>query len=418
MISLWKRLPLPLLLLLLLAALPPFTHADALTFGRALDLAERQSPLMQANAASINAAQHETVSAGRLPDPKLVFGVDNYPVSGPMKGSLEGDFMTMQKVGVMQDIPNSAKRQAQREQASANVATAEAQRRVVRLKVRVATAQAWLNCYYLERKLSVFDQLARENTTLASAIRAQVAAGRSEAVDAIAQKQEEARLEDRRDELHRDIAKATAALRQYVGAEADSPLDGSAPAMSLDAAALRGHLHTHPELQAFSAQQGAAEAELHAAQAEKRPDWGVELDYQKRGAQFGNMVSLQFTVGLPLFGETRQDPMIAAKAEQLNRVEAEREAMSRDRSNEQENDLAEQDALDRQLQRAQQQVLPLAEQRVALQTASYRAGKAPLTSVLSARRDRLDEALKAIDLQNQLAAVTAKLYFAYGAGAQ
>jgi len=414
MISLWKRLPLPLLL----AGLAPFAHADALTFGRALDLAEFQSPLMQANTASINAAQHETMAAGRLPDPKLVFGVDNYPVSGPMRGSLEGDFMTMQKVGVMQDIPNSAKRQAQTELASANVTNAEAQRRVVRLKVRLAAAQTWLNRFYLERKLSVFDQLARENTMLAGAIRAQVAAGRSEAVEVIQQKQEEARLDDRRDELRRDIAKATAALRQYVGAEADSPLGGAAPVMPLDAAALRGHLHAHPELQAFSAQQGAAEADLHAAQAEKRPDWGVELDYQKRGAQFGNMVSLQFTVGLPLFGETRQDPMIAAKAEQLNRVEAEREAMRRDHAAEQENDLAERDALERQLQRTREQQLPLAEQRVALQMGSYRAGKASLASVLSARRDRLDEALKAIDLQNQMAAVTARLYFSYGAGAQ
>ncbi|MCW3478191.1 TolC family protein [Neisseriaceae bacterium JH1-16] len=414
MIPLWKRLPLPLLL----AGLAPFVHADVLTFGRALDLAERQSPLLQANIATINAAQHETVAAGRLPDPKLVFGVDNYPVSGPMKGSLEGDFMTMQKVGVMQDIPSSAKRQAQTELASANVTNAEAQRRVVRLKVRVAAAQAWLNRFYLERKLSVFDQLARENITLTGAIRAQVASGRSEAVDAIQQKQEGARLEDRRDELRRDIAKATASLRQSVGAEADSSLAGDAPTMPLDAGLLRNHLHTHPELQAFSAQQGVAEADLHAAQAEKNPDWGIELDYQKRGAQFGNMVSLQVTVGLPLFGETRQDPMIAAKAEQLNRVEAEREAMRRDHAAEQENDLAERDMLDRQLQRIREQQLPLAEQRVALQTASYRAGKASLASVLSARRDRLDEELKAIDLQNQAAAVTAKLYFAYGAGAQ
>jgi outer membrane protein TolC len=412
MTSLWKRLP------LLLAGLAPFAHAEPLAFDRALDLAERQSPLMQANTASINAAQHEAVAAGRLPDPKLVFGVDNYPVSGPTRGSLEGDFMTMQKVGVAQDIPNSAKRRAQTEQASANVANAEAQRRVVQLKVRLATAQAWLNRFYLESKLSVFDQLARENATLAGAIRAQVASGRSEAVDVIQQKQEEARLEDRRDELRRDIAKATASLRQYVGAEADGPLGGTAPAMPLDDAALRERLSAHPDLQAFSAQQGAAEADLHAAEAEKKPDWGIELAYQKRGSQFGNMVSVQVTVGLPLFGETRQNPMIAAKAEQLNRVEAEREAMRRDRTNEQESDLAERKALSRQLERTRLQVLPLAEQRVALQTASYRAGKAPLASVLSARRDRLDEQLKAIDLQNQAAAVTARLYFAYGEGKQ
>jgi len=56
-----------------------------------------------------------------------------------------------------------------------------------------------------------------------------------------------------------------------------------------------------------------AQAEVHGAEATKRPDWGVELSYGHRGAAFSDMVSLQFTLGLPVFSGTRQDPQIEAK---------------------------------------------------------------------------------------------------------
>src|SRR5271165_3665099 len=89
----------------LLAGLASAVSAEPLTFGRALDLAQRQSPLLRAGDASIRAAQFEATASGHLPDPKLVAGIDNYPVSGPNRGTLEGDFMTMQKLGFMQEVP-------------------------------------------------------------------------------------------------------------------------------------------------------------------------------------------------------------------------------------------------------------------------------------------------------------------------
>ena len=405
-------------LLCLLAALASAAAAEPLTFGRALDLAERQSPLLQASDASIRAAQFEAAASGRLPDPKLTIGLDNYPVSGPMRGSLEGDFMTMQKIGFLQEVPNAAKREAQVRSAAANVSTSEAGQRITQWRVRLATAQAWLNRFYLERKLEVMDELAAENASLASILNAQVTSGRSEAVESIEQRQELARLEDRRDDLRRDIAKAIAALAQIIGTGAQDPLAGAAPDMFVDAGRLRDRMEKHPELQAIAAAHAAADADVNTAKAEKRPDWGVEVSYAKRGPQFGNMVSVQFTVGLPLFAGTRQDPLIASKAMQRSRVAAEHEAMRLDRAGELDADLAARDALLSQLHRSTEQSVPLAEQRVALLTSAYGAAKTNLAAVFVARRDLLDERLRAIDLQSQLDAVTAKLYFTFDAGAQ
>ncbi len=263
-----------------------------------------------------------------------------------------------------------------------------------------------------------FDQLDQENRLLADTVRAQVASGKGQPADAVMAEQEQADLADRRDGLTRDIAMAIASLRRYVGADADDPLPGDAPALAVDPERYRAHLHHHPEVELFAAKSGEARAELHEAQAEKKPDWGVELAYQRRGPQFGNMVSVQFTIGLPIFSKSRQDPMIASKAADLERADAERDAMLRDHLNELDNGLAEYTSLTRQLDRVNQTWLPLARQKVDLLTAGYRSGRTDMGTVLAARRDLIERRMKAIDLENQRAQIAAKLYFTYGGDEQ
>ena len=401
-------------LLALLAGMSGLAHAGPLSFNAALDIAERQSPNLASNRAQIQAAQASAIPAGALPDPKIFTGIDNYPVSGPDRGRLNADSMTMQKIGVMQEFPNAAKRQARVAVAEASIETAEAQRQVERLKLRRATALAWLNRYYLERKIALFDNLDKENQLWAEAVRAQVASGRTQIADSVMPKQEAVQLADRRDDLIRDLVKAKAGLRRYVGGEADEPLVDALPALNIDAAYLREHLHRHPELQAFTAETRKAEAEVREAQAMKKSDWGVELAYQRRDARFGNMVSVQFTFEIPVSPSTRQDPRIAAKQQELYRIDADREAMLRDHTNELENDLADYQTLTRQLERANQTALPLAQQKVDLQYAGYRSGKSDLTTVLTARREIVDQRLKIIDIEAQRTAMAAQLYFAYG----
>jgi outer membrane protein, heavy metal efflux system len=405
-------------LLLSLAMLPGVAHAAPLSFTAALDLAERQSPNLAANAAQINAAQSSAISAGALPDPKLFIGVDNLPVTGADSGHFNRDFMTMQKIGVMQDIPNAGKRKAREEVAEAGIDVASAQRRITRTQLRRDTAIAWLNLYYVERKLTLFDELDQENKTLYAAVKAQIGSGRSAVADAVMPRQEAAQLADRRDDLARDLAKARATLRRFVGKEADEPLTGEPPLLSPESDKLRHQLHLHPELQAFAADTRKAEAEVHEADAMKHSDWGVELAYQKRAPQFSNMVSVQFTFDLPIATKYRQDPLIAAKQEELSRIAADREAMLRDHTNELENDLADYTALTHQLDRAEQTSLPLAREKVDLQSASYKAGKGDLSAVLTARRELIEQRLKTIELEAQRAAIAAQLHFAYGESAQ
>lgn len=391
--------------------------AEPLSFEAALEIATQSSPDIAVQTASVEAARSAAVAAGRLPDPKLAVGIENLPVTGAEQWSLTRDFMTMRKVGIAQNLPNRAKRQAQTDADAANIGRAEAQRRVSILTVRRDTALAWLNRYYFERRGALFDELDRENQLFAQAVQAQLAGGRGTPADAVAPKQEAAEIADRRDELAAAITRSKSTLKRWVGVAAEEPLHGGPPALALDSQHLREHVHEHPDLAVFVPMTQMAQAEVHEAEASKRPDWGVELAYGRRGSAFSDMVSLQFTLDLPFFAKTRQDPRIQAKHQELARVQSERDAMLRDHTQELEGDLAEYDVVTRQLSRLRDVHLPLAREKVDYQFASYRAGKAELSSVLVARRELIEQRLKEIELEAKYASTTARLYYFYGPGA-
>jgi outer membrane protein, heavy metal efflux system len=391
--------------------------ADPLSFKDALFIATRSSPDIAAQTARVEAARSSSKAAGALPDPKLVVGVDNLPVTGAEQGSLTRDFMTMRKVGIMQEIPNAGRREAREAEAAAAIEQTQAEQRVLTLSIRRDTALAWLTRYYLERKGALLDDLKQENTLFDQTVEARFSAGNGSPADVIEPKQEAAEIADRRDALAGDIAQANSRLKRWVGAAAAEGLAGDPPALSVDTDLLRGHVHEHPELAVFVPMTLKAQAEVHEAEAAKKPDWGVELSYGRRGSDFSDMISLEVTIGLPIFGASRQDPLIAAKRQDLSRIESERDTMLRDHTQELEADLAEYEVRTRQLARLREVRLPLARQKVDYQFASYRAGKADLSAVLTARRELINERMTELELEGQRQATLAKLYYFYGPGA-
>jgi outer membrane protein TolC len=388
--------------------------AAALTLDEALRLAETNAPSLNAQDAKIQAASSAAIPAGELPDPKLVLGVQNYPVGGPDRYSLDKDFMTMQMVGWRQDMPNGDKRKARIEVAEAGVERAAAERRVERLKVRQATALAWIGSYSVERKQALLQDFYKENRLLSDTVRAQIAGGRAQPADAVTPKQEAARLAEQEDNLTLERTQARAALKRWIGTAANDKPEGSLPQWSVEPATFNHQLQHHPELAAFAPMAREAQAKVQEAVSEKKSDWSWEVDYQHRGREFGDMVSVQFSWDLPLFPESRQNPKIAARQAELSQIEAEREALSREHTEQLENELADYVRLDRAVLRNQQSLVPLAKEKVELSLASYRAGKGDLNAVVSARRELIEARLKQIDVEEQRALTAARLHFAYG----
>ncbi|QKE40432.1 MAG: TolC family protein [Ferrovum myxofaciens] len=399
----------PLVPAILLATWAPVCHA--LTYQEALDIAESRASELKARQNTVSAAQAARISAGELPDPKLVMGVDNLPVQGSEAWSTTRDFMTMQRVGVMQEVTNGDKREAVRQLADTKVARADAELEIERLSVKRQTRLAWLKVYFLQQQQALLDQIEAENHMLSTAVTARLAAGQGKGSDSLQSRQESIALEDRRDDLERDLSKARADLARWVGAIATEPLTGPPPAYTPNPEHLRHNLDRHPDIAIFGIQEDSGRAEVNLAKAAKKSDWAVELDYEHRAPLFGDMISIQFTFDLPIFAKTRQNPQIAAREQELERVSAERESMVRDHMAQLEALLAEQTALVRQIDRIDQDWLPLGQQKVDLTLAEYRSGQEPLTSVLDARKFLIDTRMKRIDLAARRAAIETELSY-------
>ncbi len=387
--------------------------AEPLTLDHALTLATQETPALRAEAAQADAARQAAVPAGALPDPKLALGFDNVPIEGPNSFSLTSEPMTMTRIGLMQEFPNESKREARIAVAQGRIGLTEAQIRVTRLAVLRETAVAWIARDTVERQLARIDALDSENRLFDAAVRARIAGGKGSALEAVASRQEAALIDSRRDDLDARRQQAIAVLKRWIGPAAEAPLQGAVPDWPISRDALTHALHGHPELAIFDPKERVLDAEVAEAQADKKPDWALEMAYLKRGSQYGDMAMLQVSFDLPVFAATRQDPKIAAKLAERAGLDAEREAVMREHAAMLEKDLAEYQRLDNAVRRQRQVLLPLAKEKVDLALAAWRGGKGELVDLVMARRELVDADLEAIALEGARNQMAAQLHFAY-----
>jgi outer membrane protein TolC len=320
----------------------------------------------------------------------------------------------MLSVGIEQDVPNRAKRRARADRARADITVAEAEQLLARRNVRVATATAWIDLFYAERRLALLDSLAAELRKEVQTAPAQLAAGAVRPAATVEPEQAQAALGDRRAGLVAELRKARAELRKWLPQSGPVEVAGAPPRYTPDPVQLRASLDELPDLRVKSAAIGQAEADASAARAEKRPDWGYSVSYSHRDPRFGDYLSGRVSFGLPLFTRTRQDPLIQARLADVNRGYLEREAARRDLVAALEKDLADHEMHDALLVRARQSLFPLARRRLTLETASYAAGTATLGEVLNAQRGLVEVELETLDREAAVVRDGARIALTYG----
>ncbi len=394
-----------------LLAFAPATQAAPVGFEQALQLAEQRSSALAARQATADGAQQARTAAGQLPDPKLAVGVENFPVTGPDRFSWNRESMTMRRVGVMQEVPNAAKRAAQRDAAGAKAERERSMLETERRAVRREAALAWLGLHFAERKLAAFGALEQQNKLLQDTLAARVTSGAASPSDALMARQDAVDLVDRRDELLAAVEQARALLKRWIGDESDLSAPGEAPDLRPDLARLLGDLDRHVELRAFSPMLAMAQADVDEARAMRQGDWGWEVAYANRARAFGDMVSFQLTFELPVSKSTRQEPVIASRQKEMERLQAERDDALRRVRSDVDAQVTELQRLERALQRQQSQTLPLAQERAQVTLASYQTGRADLGAVLAARKNAIEAQLRVLDLLSQVSAQQARLSF-------
>ncbi|HVC15960.1 MAG TPA: TolC family protein [Rhodanobacter sp.] len=395
----WRRMARGLATVLLWAGAVAITQATEppLTLAAAVQRGVAQAPSMTARDADMDASREEAMRAGRLPDPSLTFGVANFPVTAPGAFSLRSDPTTTRNIGVTQDIPSRAARDAERQLANAQIDAAAANRVATAQTVQERIADAWIGVWVAERERNLLRELRSEGELAVRLTEARLRGGAGSATDALAARAEVATLENRLAGADADLAAAQASLQRWVGSSAvtlaEAPDFGRLP---VALGSLEQSIDQQAPMQAWAAREQVAQAALDQARAAKHPDWSVSAIYGKRAPGLSDMVMLQVGVSLPLFTRNRQDRGISARQAQRDAVQADREDARRAQREAVARTVAAWQGWGRQIERDQQILLPLDRDRAKTALASY-GGGGSFQPWLEARRAEIEQRLAYVD---------------------
>lgn len=386
-----------------------------LGFADALRLAQSESRQLVAQDAAVAAAREMSVSARQLPDPLLRLGIDNLPVDGADRFSTTADFMTMRRIGVMQEIPREEKRRLRSERGEREAEREAASRLALLASVQRDTALAWLDRHYAERMRAVLETLMQDTRASIEAAQAAYRGGRGSQGDVLAARAALVMLEDRGSMLDRQIRAAKIALARWVGQDSERALGDPPDIRSLrfDADRVAEGLRHHPQIDVLAKQVSVAETEARLARAAKKADWSVELAYQQRGPAFSNMVSIGVSIPLQIAQGSRQDRDEAAKLALAEQARAQYEDALRMHTAEVNAMVADWRTGLERLGRIEGELLPLSEQRTQAALAAYRGNAGSLGAVLEARRNERDTRMQALQVAAETARAWAQLSFLY-----
>ena len=402
-----------LLFSLLSSALP--TYAGLLTLDNAMLLAVTNQPQLTAQNALINARQQSVIADQQLPDPKLKFGISNLPVD---TFSLTQDAMTQTSLSIEQRFPGANKRVLRGQLAMINSEQTRTDFDNTVREIKRAAGLAWLDVYTAEQTI----RLLQEQQAV---MRQQITAANIAYRNAQATQDSVLGLQNRLSQLIDDelaqqaqVASARARLARWIGNMAQTGIELTIPKSPAlpPLNQLLAELATHPQLRKYDQIITATQTELDLAQADKNPDWTVELGYAKRGPAYADMIAAQVSVDLPVFPKNRQDRNISAKQMMLENARNQREDSLRNLTAELTSYYNDWQIANRRISLLETTALPTARQRIAAILISYQNNQANMVSMLETHHAELDMRLQILSLQ--VARERARLQTYYYAGAQ
>ncbi|MBB6094988.1 outer membrane protein TolC [Povalibacter uvarum] len=376
----------------------PLTVANAaespiLELTEALRLAAADQPQIETLHLQEQSAREAAEAERELPDPKLAFGVQNLPATGPDSFRLDRDEMTMLSVGVMQDVVTREKRSASSARMTAEAARLAAEADVKGREIRRDAGFAWIDAFEAQQRANALRKLVTELSSERAVSAERLASSGERSSTVLALDMEIARTRDQLFVAQRDESRARASLARWIGEHAVRPLPEHLHrdliASADPAKAKPASLDAHPLIQSTEHAIEVTLREADRARADRRPDWGWQLMYGHR-QDLADMVSLQVTIGLPINRADRQDRKLAEK---LAMATAARSDLA-DRRRELEAQLAsaraDLTASIARLREHQERLLPAARARLATAEAAYAGGSGQLPDVWAARREMVD----------------------------
>ena len=367
------------------------------------------NPAIRAARQRVVAMRARVAPAGLLPDPMLMVGIQNLPLSKMETGP---DEMTMKMIGIGQTLPYPGKLSLGRRVVAREVEAAEAALAATRQQVTYDVLAAYYELAFVDRALEIVDRNQRVLTDFIRITDARYSVGVAGQQDVLRSRVEATRLAESAVALTEQRRAALARLNAALDRPSETPVTdphvpkrvaGAAVADSAGrirfvSAALGARaadspvpslvelqetaLRESPMLREHEAMIAAQAARLELARKEYLPDFDLSLQYGQRGGGLPDMVTALVSIPIPIQKGRKQDAYLAAARADLTALEADHLA----RKNELRADVARLHA-ELERQRAQlalyvKAIIPQGRASLTSATASYQVGRVEFLTVL------------------------------------
>jgi outer membrane protein TolC len=395
-------------------------RAEGLTLQQAEQLALQNDPQSKRFDSMAKAMDERSVSSQQLPDPKLVFGLMNYPTD---TFSRTQEPMTQIQLGFRQAFPrgDTLRYRSEKDRIKAD-SFRELQNNRARMTIK-SVRQAWLDLYYWQKAEQVVLKNRKLFQQMLEVAQYQYGAGKRNQQDVIRAQLELSRIEDRITRIRTMRDKARAELVRWVGAAVSTDrLEGGLiyQANLPELGVLEERLKQHPSLKVKMAKVDEMRKGVALAREAYKPGWALGVTYGIRdgnnanGSERADFVSAMVTLDVPLFKKNRQDRRLKASQYQLSAAQHERDNQYLELSRMLQRDYAQWQRLMERARHYQKVLLPQAKQNAEVSLRAYQNDRTDFSTLMRARITQLNLVLDAIRLEVDLSRTIASLRYLAG----
>ncbi len=368
---------------------------------RLVDLAMQNSPRLKAYQGQIRAVEHMSEYAKSLPNPNLLFGLNNLPTNRPYPNSDEP--MSGFSVGFSQMLVLPIKREKESQIYIKEKEMLQVRQELTRRELIAELKEAYYSYQQTFKKedvyrgilkdLDLLERLAEENYKLA----------RANLSDIIGIKVKKREVHRSVIELLRERDALLERIRYLVGV----PVDVQREEVRAEEVDFPQDVQESPMLKEVFAQVELVKAQMERARVEHLPDVELMAEYMVRPS-IPDMINLRLSLSIPIYKSKREDLSVFEKMERLNSLrqtlEDTRLRLMRELSSIRIEYLRTKDELEviRELEReklGEIQALEL----------SYKYAKVDFRDLLGAYRELWDIRLMAVDKERELLSSLSRL---------
>ncbi len=391
------------------------THTASLTLGEAVRAGlDADDPSILRFARRSTAKQEAAIADAQLPDPKLRFRLQNFPVDSFRFGEVP---MTQIQVALSQAFPRGRTLHYSRTRREAEAEADNARMALARRQLVLAIRQSWLDLYFwthARRFVEESRKAVAELETVASGI---FAAGKGSSEDVLRARFELSVLDDRLIEIDRRIERARADLARWIGPElAARPVPAESPVLPAPSPieGIRAALSSHPSVKVADALIRARAASIAIARQQYKPGFTAEVGYGARGGGRSDFASAGVIMDLPLFTAKRQDKRLAAAKAEESAARLDRDLLLLELRKRLDRAAADWHRLNERVKLYRQVVTMRAGDTTEAALNSYRSAVTDFAELIRARLAELDAETTALRLEVDRAKTQAELLFLEG----